>query len=679
MNTAVILNQSGVFQANGRKGVQHYPIFQPGYDLPAENLLPVDGLKQLSTGKTRNSWTNQQSTYSPQMLMLPVFSPHHFVVTPKAVITVAEQNQHPISNSSPLHQKRQFGSSNDSRMNGNQLIPSGFQLNTSVYQKNNKTLQDHRIPTSQTNPNTTAGNDKCNHKRNVHDFSPKVTPLTANTAGYQQSAIQNIDRHTVHNRVTYKNTMKNPDIINKRDVKLQDVLPKRKRSSSWPIGYRGSKKKPKDGITKDEQSIEEYKNIEMDVAKILISDIPFPVVSVNDKSSGSGNTSISNKEGSASDRGMEISSVESGKMMESEKRESGSHPWSEMKQQLCNQQSGSVSGRTCANVPDIHARYLWRKKECAEIIHGGDAALEKQDTTSHLDGWSKEPNREMTALSIDAVPFMALQRERYDTKQESEGTMETTKLLITVASKEENETNKSTAVSDVTTEPASQTETSIMLNNMYYPSDMDANVFNLSCEGLTRESERQINTLTTSRRSIPEPSKQPNTFVRNGGRLMQETHPNDGNVDSGTSLHLEIEKQAYLKDPINPKTIIFTFQQCTVASESIQELISDSASHTSSNFTFKCNICTQVFRSISGLQKHVEFHADHRTDFQCSFCFKPFFDRDCMEEHIIGSHMSKRPHKCSYCPKAFRDPGSLQKHIRIHTGERPYKCSGKTI
>ena len=36
------------------------------------------------------------------------------------------------------------------------------------------------------------------------------------------------------------------------------------------------------------------------------------------------------------------------------------------------------------------------------------------------------------------------------------------------------------------------------------------------------------------------------------------------------------------------------------------------------------------------------------------------------------------PEKCIFCEKAFVKPSQLERHMRIHTGERPYKCTGCT-
>lgn len=34
-----------------------------------------------------------------------------------------------------------------------------------------------------------------------------------------------------------------------------------------------------------------------------------------------------------------------------------------------------------------------------------------------------------------------------------------------------------------------------------------------------------------------------------------------------------------------------------------------------------------------------------------------------------------RRYKCIYCGKCFHQSYDLQRHIRVHTGEKPYKCT----
>ena len=89
--------------------------------------------------------------------------------------------------------------------------------------------------------------------------------------------------------------------------------------------------------------------------------------------------------------------------------------------------------------------------------------------------------------------------------------------------------------------------------------------------------------------------------------------------------------------------------------------------------TIVCYICAKPVNKLK-FKRHLLHHNGEKTEL-CDYpgCNKGFIDRHSLREHV-RMHSGQKPFKCDLCDASFKKPDHRNKHRRLHTGERPHVC-----
>uniref|UniRef100_A0A3B4AX77 C2H2-type domain-containing protein n=1 Tax=Periophthalmus magnuspinnatus TaxID=409849 RepID=A0A3B4AX77_9GOBI len=91
---------------------------------------------------------------------------------------------------------------------------------------------------------------------------------------------------------------------------------------------------------------------------------------------------------------------------------------------------------------------------------------------------------------------------------------------------------------------------------------------------------------------------------------------------------------------------------------------------------FMCKICNFATAQLGDARNHVKRHLGMR-EYKCDICWA-FVMKKHLSTHMLGKHgvgQRKEKFECELCERSFSEKWALNNHMKLHNGEKPYKCA----